>query len=259
MAHNKKASLNTCIVAHYLTIDQGNSEAKIALWDDSELEDFRMEPALNPQRVSDFVGKRTLAGGIYCSVAREDVDVIRRLCHICPRAMRLTPDTPVPIRVDYRTPTTLGADRVAAAVGAWADYAGRPILVVDAGTAVTYDYVDAEGVYHGGNIAPGISMELRALHEFTARLPLVPFPEEMPSLCRELFGRDTREAIALGAVNSVVASIYSYRSRLPKDTVVVLGGGCGHHLASVCDFETRVDEHLVSKGLNRILLYNETN
>ncbi len=53
MAHNKKASLNTCIVAHYLTIDQGNSEAKIALWDDSELEDFRMEPALNPQRVSD--------------------------------------------------------------------------------------------------------------------------------------------------------------------------------------------------------------
>ncbi len=167
-------------MAHYLTIDQGNTEAKIALWNDSELEEFRMEPALTPNKVSDFAGGRTLAGTMYCSVAREDVDILRRLLHLCPRAMRLTPDTHLPIRIDYATPTTLGADRVAAAVGAWADYAGHPILVVDAGTAVTYDYVDAEGTYHGGNIAPGISMELRALHEFTARLPLVPFPKTCP-------------------------------------------------------------------------------
>uniref|UniRef100_UPI00272CC54B type III pantothenate kinase n=1 Tax=uncultured Duncaniella sp. TaxID=2768039 RepID=UPI00272CC54B len=175
------------------------------------------------------------------------------------KAREVSHDMPMPLKIDYATPHTLGEDRIAAAVGAWSLFPGENSLVVDMGTAVTYDVVTADGHYAGGNIAPGISMELRALHEFTARLPLVPFPEEMPSLCRELFGRDTREAIALGAVNSVVASIYYYRSRLPKDTVVVLGGGCGHHLASVCDFETRVDEHLVSKGLNRILLYNETN
>lgn len=242
----------------YLTIDQGNSEAKIALWEGSALVDFRMEPSLTPRRVGDFVSGRRIDGSIYCSVGREDVDLLRYLRHLSGRALRLTPDTRVPIRISYRTPSTLGSDRVAAAVGAWADFAGHPILVVDAGTAVTYDYVDAEGVYHGGNIAPGISMELRALHEFTARLPLVPFPEDMPSLCRDLWGGDTRQAIALGAVYSVVASIAFYRSRLPEDTVVVLGGGCGHHLASVCGFETQVDEHLVSKGLNRILLYNET-
>lgn len=246
-------------MAHYLTIDQGNSEAKIALWDDTRLEEFRMEPALTPRKVSDFVGHRTLAGAIYCSVTREDVDILRHLRHLCPHALRLTSDTPLPIRVAYTTPSTLGSDRVAAAVGAWADYPGRPILVVDAGTAVTYDYVAPDGTYCGGNIAPGISMELRALHEFTARLPLVPFPEDMPRLCSgSLFGTDTRRAIALGAVYSVVASIYFYRSRLPEDTVTVLGGGCGHHLASVIDFDARVDEHLVSKGLNRILLYNET-
>ena len=156
-------------MAHYLTIDQGNTEAKIALWQDTELEEFRLEPALTPEKVSTFVSGRELAGAIYCSVAREDVDVLNRMRHLCPRAMRLTPDTPLPIRIDYRTPTTLGTDRVAAAVGAWSDYAGSPILVVDAGTAVTYDYVDPDGVYHGGNIAPGITMELRALHEFTAR------------------------------------------------------------------------------------------
>lgn len=246
-------------MAHYLTIDQGNSEAKIALWNDSQLSEFIMEPALTPAKVNAFVGSRRLTGAIYCSVTREDVDILRHLRHLCPRALRLIPSTKLPIRVAYSTPSTLGADRVAAAVGAWADYPGRDILVVDAGTAVTYDYVSADGVYCGGNIAPGISMELRALHEFTARLPLVPFPEDMPALCEgPLFGDSTSRAIALGAVYSVVASINFYRQRLPEDTVVVLGGGCGHHLASVCGFETRVDEHLVSKGLNRILLYNES-
>ena len=70
-------------------------------------------------------------------------------------------------------------------------------------------------------------------------------------------GKNTADAIALGSVYSVVASISYYRSRLPEGTVVVLGGGCGHHLASLCDFEAHVDEHLASRGLNRILLYNE--
>ena len=246
-------------MAHYLTIDQGNSEAKIALWDDNRLLEFLMEPALTPRKVSDFVGSRRLSGAIYCSVTREDVDILRHLRRLCPKSLRLTPATPLPISNAYSTPSTLGSDRIAAAVGAWADYPGKDILVVDAGTAVTYDYVSADGVYHGGNIAPGISMELRALHEFTARLPLVPFPENMPELCSgALFGDSTSRAIALGAVYSVVASINFYRSRLPEDTVVVLGGGCGHHLAPVCGFDVRVDEHLVSKGLNRILLYNES-
>lgn len=217
-----------------------------------------MEPSLTPAKVAAFAGERTIDGAIYCSVAREDVVIMRHLRHNTRKAMRLNPDTPIPIRVAYRTPSTLGADRVAAAVGAWSDFKGRPILVVDAGTAVTCDYVDPDGVYQGGNIAPGISMQLRALHEFTARLPLVPFPEDMPRLCTSLMGRDTREAIALGVVQSVLAQIDYYRKRLPEGTVTVLGGGCGHHLASVCDFEATVDEHLVSKGLNRILLYNST-
>lgn len=244
-------------MSYYLTIDQGNSEAKIALWEDTELVAFRMEPSLTPAKVAAFTGACTLAGAIYCSVKREDVEIMRHLRHNSRHAMRLNPDTPIPVRVDYRTPTTLGADRVAAAVGAWSDFSGRPILVVDAGTAVTCDYVDPDGVYRGGNIAPGISMGLRALHEFTARLPLVPFPEDMPRLCSVMMGRDTREAIALGVVHSVLAQIDYYRKRLPEGTVTVLGGGCGHHLASVCDFDAHVDEHLVSKGLNRILLYNE--
>lgn len=244
-------------MAHYLTIDQGNSEAKIALWKDTELEDTVIEDRLTPSSVEAFVAKRRLAGAIYCSVVQNNGPVINKLSHLARCVYRLSPQTPVPITIDYSNPQTLGADRIASAVGAWSDYRGRNILVIDAGTAVTYDFVDSTGTFRGGNIAPGITMELKALNQFTARLPLVPFPEQMSSLKDRLMGHDTAEAITLGAVYSVIASIGYYRSRLPEDTVVVLGGGCAHHLAALCDFDVKVDEHLASKGLNRILLYNE--
>lgn len=244
-------------MAHYLTIDQGNSGAKISLWDDTELVDTVIGARLTPSSVDNFVKGRHLSGAIYCSVVENNGPVINKLSHLARCVYRLNPSTPLPIKIDYSTPSTLGSDRVAAAVGAWCEFQGHDILVVDAGTAVTYDYVDATGTYRGGNIAPGITMELKALNQFTARLPLVPFPEDMASMRDTLLGRDTAEAITLGSVYSVVASIGYYRSRLPEGTVVVLGGGCGHHLAPLCGFDVHVDEHLVSKGLNRILLYNE--
>lgn len=244
-------------MSQYLTIDQGNSEAKIAIWEGKELVDTVIETRLTPASVEKFVDSRRLDGAIYCSVVQNNGPVINKLSHLARCVYRLNNSTPLPITIDYDTPLTLGADRVAAAVGAWSEHEGKNILVIDAGTAVTYDYVDASGVYRGGNIAPGITMELKALNNFTARLPLVPFPENMPEICRRLMGKNTKEAIALGAVYSVVASISYYRSRLPEGTVVVLGGGCGHHLASLCDFDVSVDEHLASRGLNRILLYNE--
>jgi len=241
----------------YLTIDQGNTEAKISLWEDKELVDTVIEARLTPKSVDSFVDGRRLDGAIYCSVVQNNGPVINKLSHLARCVYRLSSSTPVPLAIDYSTPQTLGADRIAAAVGAWCDFEGRNILVIDAGTAVTYDFVDSTGTYRGGNIAPGITMELKALNQFTARLPLVPFPERMAALKETVFGRDTADAITLGSVYSVVASIAYYRSRLPEDAVVVLGGGCGHHLASLCDFDVHVDEHLVSKGLNRILLYNE--
>ncbi len=244
-------------MSQYLTIDQGNSEAKISLWEDRTLVDTVIEARLTPSSVERFVGGRRLNGAIYCSVVQNNGPVINKLSHLSRCVYRLAPSTPLPISIDYKTPATLGPDRIAAAVGAWSDHESHDILVVDAGTAVTYDYIDSTGTYRGGNIAPGITMELKALNQYTARLPLVPFPEKMAELRNRLLGSDTSEAITLGSVYSVVASIGYYRSRLPEDTIVVLGGGCGHHLASLCDFDVLVDEHLVSKGLNRILLYNE--
>ena len=85
----------------------------------------------------------------------------------------LSSETPLPIHLDYKTPQTLGPDRIAAACGAWSLHRGEACLVIDAGTCITVDFVDGGGTYHGGAIMPGLRMNLQALHTFTAKLPLI--------------------------------------------------------------------------------------
>lgn len=240
-----------------LTIDQGNSAAKIALWRADRLEKLSIEPRLTPDVVSRFVddaGERVDAA-IYCSVVSKGTEIVAGLANKVHRVIRLTSDMPLPIAIDYGTPGSLGADRIAAAVGAWAIYPGEPLFVVDAGTAVTYDVVTAQGHFVGGNIAPGMRMRLEALHRFTARLPRVEVPRELPT--DSFLGHDTASAMILGAIYGIVGSISYYKNHLPEGTKVVMTGGWAQELSRLCDFDITVDPHLVSKGLNRILLYNE--
>ncbi len=130
------------------------------------------------------------------------------------------------------------------------------MLVVDAGTAVTYDVVSADGHFRGGNIAPGMRMRLDALHRFTKRLPQVEVPRELKY--DTFMGYDTTSAMILGAIYGIVGAISYYRARLGNDTLVVMTGGWANQLSGLCDFEIVVEPDLASKGLNRILLYNET-
>lgn len=240
----------------YLTIDQGNSAAKLGLWRDSEALAFLIEERLTPAVLSEFVRPHgSIDGVMYCSVADNGKEIISAARQLCPRVMKLTSETPVPIAIEYRTPSTLGADRMAAAVGAWAVYGGERLLVVDAGTAVTYDAVSADGRFLGGNIAPGMRMRLEALHRYTARLPKVAVPRELR--CNAFLGSDTKSAMILGAVYGIVGAISYYRRRLGEDTRVVMTGGWAQELSGLCDFEVSVEPDLVSKGLNRILQYNE--
>lgn len=239
-----------------LTIDQGNTAAKMALWNGDSAVALRIEPHLSVDHVERFVRQHgPLDSAIYCSVASKGTELLQGISHIVPKVYRLDHTTPLPISIDYATPHTLGADRIAAAVGAWASIPGVPLLVVDAGTAVTYDAVSADGHFIGGNIAPGMRMRLEALHRFTARLPRVEVPRELR--CNKFMGNDTPSAMILGAVYGIVGAISYYRHRMDPDTQVVMTGGWAKELSKLCDFDVHVDPNLVSKGLNRILLYNE--
>lgn len=240
-----------------LTIDQGNTAAKMALWEGTRLVNEVIEPHLTPEIVGRYVDSAPAPVGaaLYCSVAERGQNLIDMLRSRGIPATRLRASTRIPIAIGYATPNTLGTDRIAAAAGAWSLHPGRNLFVVDAGTAVTYDFVNADGTFVGGNIAPGMSMRLEALHRFTARLPRLEVPHEIRPT--HIFGTDTREAMILGAVYGIVGAISYYRSRLPEDTLTVITGGWAGTIAELSDIPVEPVHNLVSLGLNSILLFNE--
>jgi type III pantothenate kinase len=159
--------------------------------------------------------------------------------------------TRTPLTIKYRTPGTLGSDRLAAAVGAWDKAPGRNLLIIDSGSAITFDFVDRNGNYHGGNIAPGIRMRLKALHDYTACLPAVEKEGELPAI-----GYDTETAIRSGVIRGVCHEIEGYISELKEkygDVFVFLTGGDEKTLINHIKSRIFADKYLVAKGLNRIL------
>lgn len=168
--------------------------------------------------------------------------------------LRLSETTSIPIDNTYRTPKTLGKDRVAAVVGASALFPSKDCLVVDAGTCITYDLINANNVYLGGNISPGISMRLRAMDEFTAALPLV--SKQLPDTDR---GYSTETAIRGGAVWGTCMEVEGFIQRYNYQTeelTVILTGGDAPLLDKLIKHQTFVESHLVLIGLNQILEYN---
>jgi type III pantothenate kinase len=167
--------------------------------------------------------------------------------------------TPVPVHNAYATPQTLGADRLAGAVAAGHLRPGQPTLVLDAGTALKFDLV-TDNTYHGGSIAPGLRMRLRALHTFTGRLPLLEMPE--PETPVQLIGDSTASSLLSGVLNGAAAEVNGlvadYRRRYPGLGLVLTGGDAAYlrpRLAADLGFIFVVPE-LVLIGLDRILRYN---
>lgn len=240
----------------YASIDQGNTATKLTIYDadSGRILERTVGKALTGADIAVVLERHApVAGAIYCSVRPRVREHWQALQRACPAAIELTHDTPLPMELHYATPRTLGLDRIAAAAGALASYPGRRCLVADVGTAVTYDVVGPDAAFHGGNIAPGIGMRLRALHAFTARLPQVdaddgPLPE---------WGDSTATAMRCGAVRGIVGELAYYRSLLPADSVVILAGGRAETIAPLLPFDFVLDTDIVGKGLISILKYNE--
>lgn len=161
---------------------------------------------------------------------------------------------PLPVTSRYKTMETLGHDRLAAVVAAHDAMRDVPVLVVDAGTAITYDYIDENGEYYGGAISPGISMRLKALHTFTEKLPLV----EIVGEC-EFIGDSTEKAIASGVLNGVCAEVEGVVEkyyRLNQNLHVILCGGDAHYFDKCIKNNIFALPNLVLNGLNLILDYH---
>ena len=169
-----------------------------------------------------------------------------------PRVVQLTGLTPTPLQMHYRTPHTLGADRLAAALGAVSLMPGTHLLVIDVGTCITYDVVEDGRAFLGGNISPGVQLRLQSLHQFTAALPLVEATGEQP-----LVGYDTATAIRSGVLAGVRAEILGVIRNLAlhyPQLQVWLTGGDALGLDRLDDRPLHRDAYLVARGLESLLL-----
>lgn len=168
--------------------------------------------------------------------------------------LELDSKTPLPFKNAYETPETLGKDRIALAAAASLLYPKENCLIIDAGTCITYDFIDKENIYHGGGISPGLQMRLNALHHFTARLPQVPY---RPGFA--LVGKSTDESILSGVAGGikreVKATIEEYKERYRSVTAIITGGDA-FLFEDLTKSSIFAPPDFLLTGLNHILEYN---
>ena len=239
-----------------LIIDIGNTSAKLAVFEEGEIREILRCSNQKLDGLTTLCDKYSIRKGIISSVISLNDEMRRALDQLPFPIMDFTYQTPIPVKNLYKTPQTLGMDRLAAVIAAYTMKPGHPTLVIDAGTCITYDYLDECGQYQGGNISPGMDMRFKALHSFTDKLPLVKPEGELLA-----YGQSTDTAIRSGVIRGIEHEINGYIKELQKkypSLLVFLTGG------NEFSFETSLkniifaDGFLVLKGLNRILEYNET-
>lgn len=238
-----------------LIVDIGNTRVKYAIMQGVKILDLANSDSFDIEVVRRLIGPymEGLRGAIVCSTRSNGCDETQSIEGLGLRVRLFDAACPTPLKNDYLTPETLGRDRLAAAVGADALYGDRPLLIVDFGTAITCDVV-SDHTFRGGFISPGRQMRLKALHDYTARLPLVaPAEEWLP------WGRTTDQAIAQGVEQGIVGEIEGHITRFREkfdNLLIIFAGGEAKHFAKQIKNTIFADCDLVLVGLNRILECN---
>jgi type III pantothenate kinase len=234
-----------------LVVDAGNSATKVGIFDHENLVGKHSFAAREELR--SYLSTASFDNMIISSVSA-DTDLIASWAKERGKTFVLRNGLPLPIINRYSTPETLGMDRLAGVCGAIQLFPASNNLVIDAGTCITYDFVDKNSVFRGGGISPGLMMRFRAVHTFTAKLPLVT-PESGPSL----IGDSTESSIRSGVVNGILAEIEGiiqrYRSEYP-DLKAILCGGDAVFFENQLKASIFAIPDLVLVGLNSILIHN---
>ena len=163
-----------------LIIEQGNTSTKVAIYAEGNLKASFVYKTFDKSKLKPLFDVYSLDKGIYSTVADVDEDLIAYLKECLSCFIYFDNDVRLPITIKYKTPHTLGKDRIAAVVGAYYLQPNRNILIIDAGTCITYELLEASGSYLGGNISPGMTTRFKALNDYTKKLPLVNEREEVP-------------------------------------------------------------------------------
>lgn len=237
-----------------LAIDIGNTLVKLAVFEKGQLAGLQILEEITLTALERFAeSHRGIKSAILVTVKDFDPGIQDYLQNKF-RFFVFDTSMPVPLTSSYATPSTLGADRLASAVAAHTLMPSENILVVNAGTAITYDLVTAGGEHLGGAISPGLKMRYKALHTFTGRLPLLDEITEGP-----LIGKSTADSIHSGVLNGALAEVDGMIGRylaIYPGLKTVMSGGDNNYFDKRLKNKTFAIPNLVLTGLNIILDYN---
>ena len=239
-----------------LIIDVGNSWVKLAVYNDKQIVHHK---AIAMEELKREVQKALRAypkitHSILSAVAPVEYEIIELLkkhseCHV------LHSDSRIPFKNRYGTPDTLGLDRMALVAAASEAYPNTNVLIIDAGSCITYDFLNARGEYMGGAISPGIHMRYNALHTFTANLPQLEAMEPT-----ELVGNTTDNSIHSGVIFGVAGEVDGVIDRYNAEyrrLSVILTGGDGPFLSKRLKNTIFAHSNFLLEGLNYLLELNK--
>lgn len=236
-----------------LIIDIGNTRVKAALFKENQLFELRIFDSVS-ELLSDLSFIKQAQNAIIGSVV-EDLTLFNSALNSVIPTLTFTHQTKIPLLNLYHSASTLGSDRLAAAVGANMLYPNKDVLVIDAGTCIKYNFINSKNEYLGGAISPGLKMRFKSLEHFTSKLPLIELDENFD----ELIGRNTQNSILSGVLNGSIAEIdgliNDYVIQFPE-VICILTGGDTEFLAKRLKNSIFTHQNLVLKGLNDILNYN---
>jgi type III pantothenate kinase len=238
-----------------IVVDVGNTRIKVGFFRQKALVEKLLFQGTH--ELFDYLRQISPADHVIISSVAEDSQKILDSIRVKGKKIVMNAALPLPLKNLYATPSSLGVDRIAGACGAFDLFPGRPVLVIDTGTCVNYEFVDGSGNYHGGAISPGLRMRFEAMHKFTARLPLIEADLNPP-----LTGIDTTSCMQSGVLNGMIAEIDGFTDKYLKihaDLAVILCGGDYAMFENKLKHLIFVAPDLVLGGLNRILLYNVEN
>ena len=244
-----------------LLFDIGNTHTHVGLADDQRVRKQTDIPTLTwfgggaAALVKKFIGTKKIDGAVLCSVVPRATPLVRKAVHASWKldTLELNPQTIRGVGINYPKPNSIGPDRLANAVAA-RDRFGAPVVVVDFGTAVTFDVVDASGNYVGGIIAPGLAAMTDYLHEKTALLPKIKIRE-----IKTAIGKSTEDAMLIGAVQGYRGLVRELIGELKRELhakklPVVATGGYAKLIAAKLPEISAVAPDLTLEGLRLVWL-----
>ncbi len=237
----------------YLTIDIGNTSSKAMLFDKDNIKWTRSYKKISLKDVRSIFLMHEVDACILSSVVMTPKGILTFL-RSKEGFILLEAKTKGPVKNRYKTPETLGSDRLASVTGAAKLFPKKNILVIDAGTCIKYDFIKSTKEYIGGSISPGLRMRFKALHNFTGRLPLIE-----PGKTKQLIGINTRDSILtgvqLGILNEMNGFIQQYKKQFGT-VKVILSGGDASIFAKHIKNSIFAAPNLIHIGLHEILIYN---